>query len=140
MPFIVSTGNRVDREILTDDIRRYGASDCLVGFLFNYLAPREASVVVQGCASTNSTIADEVFQGTVLGPPLNNVFFKDIVDTIRQCLFRIAKFANDLTAYRNFSSTTSNAQIEADLRQCQRACHQWGVSRRVTFDAAKQYF
>ena len=103
--------DRVDREILADDIRRNGVTDCLFRFLFSYLAPREASVVVQGCASTNFTIKDEVFQGTVLGPPLWNVFFSDLDDTIQQLLFRIAKFADDLTAYLNYCSTTSNAQI-----------------------------
>ena len=62
--------DRVDREILPDDIRRNGVSDCLFRLLFYYRAPREASGVVQGCASTNFTIKDEVFQGAMLGPPL----------------------------------------------------------------------
>ena len=90
--------DRVDREILADDSRRNSVPDCLFRLLFSYLAPRETSVVVQGCASTNFTIKDEVFQGTVLGPPLWNVFFNDIDDTIRQRVFRIAKFADDITA------------------------------------------
>ena len=132
--------DRVDRELLADDFRRYGVSECLFRLLYSYLAPREASVVVQGCASSNFTIEDEVFQGTVLGPPLWNVFFRDIDDTILQCLFRIAKFAGDLTAYRNYCSKTSNVQIEADLKSCQQACHHWGVARRVTFDPAKEHF
>ena len=108
---------------------------------FGYcMAPREASVVVQGCASSNFTIEDKVFQGTVLGPPLWNVFFRDIDDTILQCLFRISKFADDLIAYRNYCGKTSNVQIEADLKSCQQACHHWGVARRVTFDPAKEHF
>ena len=30
--------------------------------------------------------------------------------------------------------------IHDDLKACQAACHHWGVSRRVTFDAAKEHF
>ena len=82
-------------------------------------------------------IEDEVFQGTVLGPPLWNVFFQEIDDIIQRCLFRLAKFADDLTAFRNYNSSVSNIQILDELKDCQAACHQWGASRRVTFDASK---
>ena len=87
--------DRVDREILAEDLRQNGISDSMLRFLYSYLAPREAAVVVQGHNSDVFTIQDEVFQGTVLGPPLWNVFFKGIDDTVRQCLFRVAKFADD---------------------------------------------
>ena len=109
-------------------------------FLYSYLAPRNANVVVQGCESDTFIIEDEVFQGTVLGPPLWNVFFREIDYTIQRCLFRIAKFADDLTAYRNYNSSVSNIQILDDLTDCQAACHQWGASRRVTFNASKEHF
>ena len=48
---------------------------CLVDLLYDYLAPRKAVVSVQGADSDPITIVDEVFQGTVLGPCLWNVFF-----------------------------------------------------------------
>ena len=67
--------DRVDRELLADDFRRYGVSECLFRLLYSYLAPREASVVVQGCASSNFTIEEEVFQGTVLGPHIVECIF-----------------------------------------------------------------
>ena len=96
----------------------------MLRFLYSYLAPRNANVVVQGCESDNFIIEDEVFQGTVLGPLLWNMFFKEIDDTIGRCLFRIAKFADDLTACRNYKSSVSNSQIQDDLNICQVACHQ----------------
>ena len=61
-------------------------------------------------------------------------------DTIQRCLFRIAKFADGLTAYRNYSSSVSNSLIQDDLKPCQAVCHHCGVSRRITFDASKEYF
>ena len=132
--------DRVDRDILSEYLRQHGISDSMFRFLYSYLAPRNANVVVQGCESATFTIEDEVFQGTVLGPPLWNVFFREIDDTIQRCLFRLAKFADDLTAYRNYNSSVSNIQILDELKDCQAACHQWGASRRVTFDASKEHF
>ena len=87
--------------------------------MYSYLAPRNANVVVQGCESDSFVIEYEVFQGTVLGLPLWNVFFKDIDDTILRCLFRLAKFADDLTAFRNYSSSASSSMIHDDLKDCQ---------------------
>ena len=90
----------------------------MLRFLFSYLAPHAATVVVQGCESDTFKIEDEVFQGTVLGPPLWNICFREIDDTIERCLFRIAKFVVDLAAYRNHVSTTDNNQIFDDLKEC----------------------
>ena len=115
--------DRVDRDILIEYLRRWGISEPMRRFLYSYLAPRAASVVAQGHVSESFTIEDEVFQGTVLGPPLWNVFFREIDDTIKCCLFRVAKFADDLAAYGNYYSSISNSQIQEDLVECQRACH-----------------
>ena len=76
----------------------------------------------------------------MLGPPLWNVLFEEIDDAIRTCAFRVAKFADDLSAYRNFNSAVSNDKIREDLRECQRTTHRWGVFRRVSFDASKEHF
>ena len=103
-------------------------------------APREAAVIVQGESSTKFAIEDEIFQGTVLGPPLWSVFFKPVDIPIRSCAFRIAKFADDLTASKNFESATSNATINAQLRELQQKVHDWGAQNRVTFDPAKEHF
>ena len=137
---IAGAFDRVDRDILTEYLRQSGISQPMLRFLFSYLAPRAATVVVQGYESDSFTIEDEVFRRTVLGPPLWNIFFREIDDTIRRCLFRVAKFADDLTAYRNYVSSTCNSQILDDLKECQLASHQWGSTRRVSFDASKEHF
>ena len=67
--------DRVDREILLTRLLEAGVSDTMLSFLRDYLAPRRARVAVQGASSDPFGIADEVFQGTVLGPPLWNIFF-----------------------------------------------------------------
>ena len=132
--------DRVDREILIERLRRTGLSDTLLEFLYDYLAPRQAVVVVQGKNSHPFSIEDEIFQGTVLGPPLWNVFFKPVARPIVAKTFRAAKFADDLTAYKNFESSTANAQITESLHELQDDVHEWGRCNRVTFDPSKEHF
>ena len=48
-----------------------------MGFLAGWLADRTSQVVLGGVASSAEPLADSVFQGTVLGPPLWNVYFAD---------------------------------------------------------------
>ena len=132
--------DKVDRMLFTDRLREIGLSTALVEFLHDYLAPRQAKVVVQGHESKSFVIDNELFQGTVLGPPLWNVYF-DLVDApIRRKLFNPAKFADDMTAYRNYEANTSNAVILAQLAGCQSEVHEWGASKRVTFDEDKEHF
>ena len=123
--------DRVDREILTQRLRDIGLPTALVDFLYAYLAPREATVVVQGSRSPLFAIFDEVFQGTVLGPPLWNIFFEPIDETIRCTGFRIAKFADDLSAYRNYESSVDNNDIFNDVRHWQGVTHKWGMRNRA---------
>ena len=136
---IAGAFDRVDRSIIVARLRSVGLSKPMVDFLFQYLAPRVAAVIVQGKSSTKFTIEDEIFQGTVLGPPLWNVFFEPVDTPIRSCSFQPAKFADDLTASKNFESSTSNAAINAQLHEVQQVVHDWGSQNRVTFDAAKEH-
>ena len=132
--------DRVSREILVRRLLQAGLTEDMVAFLFDYLAPRKAVVIVQGKESDAFTIKDEVFQGTVLGPPLWNVFFMPVDAPVHQHYFRAAKFADDLTAYKNFESATRNDEICKRLRDLQESVHEWGSQERVIFDAAKEHF
>jgi len=132
--------DKVDREILMDRLRRTGLSEGMIIFLYDYLASRSARVVVQGYESESFEISNQIFQGTVLGPPLWNVFFRPVDEPIRACRFKGAKFADDLTAYKNFDAHVPNEAIKHELKECQHDVHTWGVQNRVTFDAGKEHF
>ena len=67
--------DRVRTERLLEKCRRAGVGETLLAFLQSYLRPRSAQVVVNGAFSEPLTLENEVFQGTVLGPPLWNTFF-----------------------------------------------------------------
>ena len=67
--------NQVFVPYLFAKFHRYGIGGALFNFLRSYLAPRTGQVVVQGTLSDPYEISNTIFQGTVLGPPLWNVFF-----------------------------------------------------------------
>ena len=70
-----------------------------------------------------------VYQGTVTGPMLWNLFFEDAREAINQCFYTEMAYADDLNAYRLFPDSMSNAVIEANLKNCQRELHMWGAVR-----------
>ena len=52
-----------------------------------------------------------VYQGTVLGPPLWNVFYEDAAIAIRVHGFCEIVFAHDLNAFKAFEITAANHKI-----------------------------
>ena len=64
-------------------------------------------------------IKDMVFQGTVLGPILWNVFFADIAQFMTSIEFNEERFADDLSIFNEFT----NDNIIDNLHECQRKIH-----------------
>ena len=110
--------DKVNRNVLMLRLRDIGLPDNLLEVFHSYLAPRTASVVVNGYESDIFGISNEFFQGTVLGPRLWNSFFAPVDLPIREKKYRGAKFADDLTAYKYFESAVDNSDILNDLRAC----------------------
>ena len=79
-----------------------------------------------------------VFQGTVTGPILWNLFFEDARHAINECLFEEVVFADDLNAYRVFPSSMNNSNIKKSLDGCQLELHKWGAANQVVFDSTKE--
>ena len=114
--------------------------DSLLGFFIDYLAPRRATVGVDGALSYKFVLQDMLFQGTVLGSTLWNIFFSDVHDAAEQNGCRERRFADDLSTSKSFPKDADNDDILGDLRACQASVHQWGVVNRVSFDPAKEEF
>ena len=83
---------------------------------------------------------NQVFQGTVLGPLLWNLFSADIGDEVQIDNSETVKFADDLTASKSYEHVCPNAHILADLSECQPRAHRWGWFNRVYFDSSKEHF
>ena len=137
---IAGAFDRVDSEKLLAKIRQLGVCDAIVELLSEYLSPRTARVVVDGAESAEFILKDTVFQGTVWGPSLWNVFFADVHGpaTATGCSER--KFADDLSAFKAYARSCENEKILADLALCQTSVHEWGRRERVTFEPSKEEF
>ena len=131
--------DRVSTEILLAKLRAVGVAETLIRFIGSYLEARRATVLVQGCESDIYELLNMIFQGTVLGPPLWNIFFADVDQYIPES-FDKQKFADDLTTYKTFPGNTSNEDIFAELEDCQKKVHHWGEINRATFEPTKESF
>ena len=98
----------------------------MAGVHDSYLAPREAVVVVEGARSEPYIIADMVFQGTVLGPMLWNMFLADISTFTASIGYDEERFADDLSISKDFDKSMDNADIIVDLHRSQESVHEWG--------------
>ena len=132
--------DRVDTDRLVDKLKKKKIHPAIVEVLRSWLRNRRARVVVGGQASEDFTLANMVFQGTVLGPSLWNVFFEDARLAIQDLLFEEVIFADDLNAFREFTGTVTNAQIIDSCKGCQSELHAWGAANQVEFDAGKESF
>ena len=70
--------DRVCAEYLLARLHSLGVGPTYMRLCRSFLAPRRGKVVAGGSSSNTLALINSVFQGTVLGPPLWNVFFADI--------------------------------------------------------------
>ena len=103
--------DRVKKERLVAKLRCSGLNDTVIRFLESWLEDRESIVVVGGSSSERTMLADSVFQGTVLGSPLWNLFYIDASFAVRPLSFIEVVFADDFNCWKAFERGTSHGQI-----------------------------
>ena len=97
---ITGAFDRVFKDYLLAKLCNAGVGTLYLNFMDAYLQPRRAQVVVEGTASDEFEIANTVFQGTVLGPPLWNDFFSDVAVTAPSTGGEPSVFADDLSVFQ----------------------------------------
>jgi len=115
-----------------------GAPEYVRRILSSWLRARYAEVVVGGSRSTKMLLQNMVFQGTVWGPMLWNVFYGDASKAIRKKSFTEIVFADDLNAFKRYDSKVETDTILKEMEACQNELHEWGKANQVTFDAKKE--
>ena len=108
--------------------------------LKSWLQERKASVVVGGAKSEEFSMSNMVYQGTVLGPPLWNVFFCEAPLTLAALGFTNAMYADDLNSFKAFDQYHSDFSILSEMKVAQYELHKWGDGNQVTFDPGKESF
>ena len=131
--------DRVPSSVLLKKLESVGVSPDMLRFLESYLQERRAAVLVEGARSEWYALANMIFQGIVLGPPLWNTYFADVSNVIPG-EFDGSKFADDLKVDKSFPIGTTDEEIFTELRDCQGRVHEWGVRNQAIFDRGKEYF
>ena len=96
-------------------------------------------MVVQGTFSDTCEIANSVFPGTVLGPPLWNTFFSDVSAAASSTGGRGQMLADDLNVFQSFDTKESLEKCQSELERCRKRVHSWGRANRVAFDESKEH-
>jgi hypothetical protein len=130
--------DKVPKERLMSKLAAKGIDSKLLKLIDSWLAPRNATVVVGGSKSRPYRIQNMVYQGTVLGPQLWNLFFADAADAIQEFLFEEVVYADDLNAFKILPSSTTNDTALQAIDNVQQELHQWGAANQVSFDASKE--
>ena len=129
--------DRVSSKRLLDKLRKEGVHFRIIDIIAPWLGTRQANVVVGGAKSETFLLSDMVFQGTVLGPILWNLFFGDAHFAIRLAKFTEMMFADDLQAYRSFPQSVPNGTILRCAKNCQVRLHEWGRANQVALIRVK---
>ena len=94
--------------------------------------------MVEGKRSEALRLVDMVYQGTVFGPTLWNLFYADCSRAILKCEFTEVVYADDLNAFKEFEGSKENEDIVEEVKECQLELHRWGAANQVSFDPAKE--
>jgi hypothetical protein len=130
--------DRVRVRRLLEKLKAKNLHPDMIAVVESWLRDRRAHVVVGGQKSDGFTLKDMVFQGTVWGPSLWNTFYEDARRAIKEWFFKEIVYADDLNAYRIFTSTTPNTNVVKAMESCQGELHLWGRANQVTFDPSKE--
>ena len=96
----------VDHETLLSPLeQRFGMSGPALMWMQSYLSDSSQSVNVPGGASSNSSVACNVPQGSALGPLLFSMYTAPIGDIIRRLNLSFHLYADDTELYIQFEMT-----------------------------------
>ena len=132
--------DRVDSERLRAKLQHNGVRGQVFKVVSDWLEGRQMLVVVNGHTTSPTELNNQVYQGTVWGPPLWNLFFADARFPVNEAGFVDVFFADDLNCYQAYFGDASNHEVLSDLTRCQQALHLWGDANRVCFDSGKEGF
>lgn len=131
--------DKVFKDFLMARLCSVGVADVFLRFLNAYLEPRVGVVTIENVFSNLMVLSDTVFQGTVLGPPLWNVFFHDVAGAASARGGEEKMFADDLNIFHRFDQDTPNEEIIAHMSMIRNDVHSWGRRNRVEFDHTREY-
>ena len=95
----------------------------LLRTLASWLDERSANICINGAQSNEFPMCNLVFQDTVLGPWLWNLFFSDAQSMVRLFDFESIIFADDLNTLRYFPNHVHDKPVLEELDHMQSRLH-----------------
>ena len=120
---ITGAFDRVFKDYLLAKLHSIGVADVFLDFLSSYLEPRIGYVRVDGILSEAFELCNTVFQGTVIGPALWNVYFHDVAFPASCHGGKEAMFADDLNVFKKFPQHTAAHVVESDMMTTKAEAH-----------------
>ena len=118
--------DRVSSERLIAKPRARKVRPEIVAVISSWLRQRTAHVGVGGRRSREVPRQDMVYQGSVLGPPLWNVFYEDPRRAVYEWFFEEIVYADDFNSYRLFNAAAPTQKMSGCIRNCHYDLHAWG--------------
>ena len=123
--------DRVNHELLLAKLRAAGAAASALKWLDSYLVNRKICTRVDGAVSSFKLTTSGVPQGSVLGPLLFLIYFRDLPAAIQSST--TAMFADDTLVYDVRCNSSSCCSVASNLPRL----NVWAQNWNVTFNACK---
>ena len=130
--------DRVNTQRMIDKLRAKGMRADMINVFKAWLAERKAVVVCGGQHGDPIQLKNMIYQGTVWGPWLWNLFYEDARLALHVHNFLEVVFADDLNAFRAFPWNAPNCSLMEANKACQAELHAWGKANQVEFDPKKE--
>ena len=110
--------DKVNSRRLLRKLGARGIPDALLPVIQSWLNECRTPVAVGGKFSREMKIQNMVYQGTVLGPPLWNIYFADAALAVNLHGFLEIIFADDLNCFNRLRAACPELKLHAEMERC----------------------
>ena len=124
------TFDKVPHQRLLEKLKSKGIAGNVYNWISNWLTGRTQAVRVNEEESNTSDVKSGVPQGSVLGPPLFDIFIDDLDECAAE-LSLLLKFADDTKGFQEIQGPEDRAKLQMALDKLVQWADKWGMQFNV---------